>query len=153
MQVLAWFFPFFQGLFLGVIAMALHEAGHLIAAPLTGVKIKNVGFSWKGLYTRREPGSAAQNMIVSLAGPFTNLVLLALWPLSHKFGLANLCFAFFNMLPIEGSDGLRVWGCWREMKRERAAKAGSKLYTAYGASKPSTGTAAHLASESSPNQD
>jgi len=153
MGVLAWFFPFFQGLLLGVIAMTFHEAGHLIAAPLAGVKIKNIGLSWKGLYTRREPGSASQNMIVSLAGPFTNLVLLALWPLSHRFGLANLCFAFFNVLPIEGSDGERIWRCWREMKKERLAKASSKPYTAYGASKSSAGTAAQLVSESNSTQE
>ena len=33
MQVLAWFFPFFQGLLLGIIAMVFHEAGHLDRSP------------------------------------------------------------------------------------------------------------------------
>lgn len=149
MQVLAWFFPFFQGLFVGVIAMAFHEAGHLIAAPLAGIKIKTVGLKWKGLYTVREPGPPAKNIIVSLAGPFTNLALLALWPLSHKFGLANLCFAFFNILPIEGSDGERVWRCWREMQKERREKAATKPYTAYGAAAPAIAATVHLVSESS----
>lgn len=153
MHVLAWFFPFFQGLGLGLIAMTFHEAGHLFAAPLAGVRIKTVGLKWKGLYTVREPGTPAQNMIVSLAGPFTNLVLLAFWPLSHKFGLANLCFAFFNMLPIEGSDGERIWSCWRAMKKARKEKAASKPYTAYGASGATIGTAVHLVSESNSTQD
>ncbi len=152
-HTLAWFVPFFQGLGLGVIAMAFHEAGHLVAAPLAGVKIKTVGLKWKGLYIVREPGRPAQNMIVSLAGPFTNLALLALWPLSHKFGLANLCFAFFNVLPIEGSDGERVWKCWRQLKAEKRAKAASKPYTAYSAAGSTIGTAAHLVSESNPAQD
>lgn len=119
MHVLQWFFPFFQGLLVGVIAMTLHEAGHLIAAPLVGIKVKTVGFGWKGIYTLREPGPPLKNMIVSLAGPLTNVLLLSLWHLSPKLGLANLCFAFFNILPIEGSDGERVWKCWREIKRER----------------------------------
>lgn len=149
MQVLAWFFPFFQGLLLGIVAMIFHEAGHLIAAPLVGIRVKSVGFTWKGLYTIRESGSPLRNLLVSLAGPLTNLALLALWPLSRKFGLANLCFAFFNILPIEGSDGERVWRCWREMKKERKAKAALKQYTAYGASTRSVGTAVHLVSESS----
>ncbi len=149
MHVLAWFFPFFQGLFLGIVAMAFHEAGHLITAPLVGIKIKTVGLKWKGLYTVREPGPPTRNLIVSLAGPLTNFALLALWPLSHKFGLANLCFAFFNILPIEGSDGDRVWNCLREIRKERQAKVATKPYTAYGATSPGLGTAVHLVSESS----
>jgi len=149
MHVLAWFVPFFQGLGLGVIAMAFHEAGHLVAAPLVGIRIKTVGLKWKGLYTIREAGPPDKNMLVSLAGPLTNLALLALWPISHKFGLANLCFAFFNMLPIEGSDGDRIWQCWREMEKERQVRAASKPYTAYAPSSRSLGTAAHLISETS----
>jgi Zn-dependent protease len=149
MQVLAWFFPFFQGLLLGIIAMVFHEAGHLIAALLVGIRVKSVGFTWKGLYTVRERGTPLTNLLVSLAGPLTNLALLALWPLSRKFGLANLCFAFFNILPIEGSDGERVWRCWRELKKERRTKAAAKPYTAYAASAPAIGTAVHLVNESS----
>jgi len=149
MQVLTWFFPFFQGLLLGIIAMVFHEAGHLIAALLVGVRVKSVGFTWKGLYTVRERGTPAMNLLISLAGPLTNLALLALWPLSKKFGLANICFAFFNMLPIEGSDGERVWRCWRELKKERRAKAAAKVYTAYGPSTPAMGPAVHLVNESS----
>jgi Zn-dependent protease len=155
MRVLTWLFPFFQGLFLGVIAMALHELGHLVAAPLVGIKIKTVGLKWKGLYTVREAGPPAKNLIVSFAGPLTNLALLALWPLSHRFGLANLCFLFFNILPIEGSDGERIWKCWRQIKRDRRNRGASKLYTAYG-SVQSTIPAARfedLVSEPSPADD
>lgn len=125
MHVLAWLFPFFQGLLLGIIAMAFHEAGHIMTAPLVGIKIKTIGLTWKGLYTVREAGPPAKNLIVSLAGPLTNLTLLLLWPLSPKLGLANLCFAFFNILPIEGSDGERVWTCWRQVQRDRRNLAAS----------------------------
>lgn len=147
MRVLAWFVPFFQGLGLGLIAMAFHEAGHLIAAPLLGIRIKTVGLKWKGLYTVREAGPPDKNLLVSLAGPLTNLLLLALWPLSRKFGLANLCFAFFNMLPIEGSDGDRIWQCWRQIKKERQERTSAKPYTAYPSSPETVGTNAHLVSE------
>lgn len=122
MHVLRWLSPFFQGLLVGVIAMTLHELGHLVAAPLAGIKVRTVGFGWKGLYTLREPGPPLKNIIVSLAGPLTNMLLLPFWHLSPKLGLANLCFAFFNILPIEGSDGERIWSCWRQIKRERASR-------------------------------
>jgi Zn-dependent protease len=120
MELLRWLIPFFQGLLVGLVAMAIHEMGHLIAAPLVGIKVRTVGLGWKGIYTLREPGPPAKNIIVSLAGPLTNVLFLAFWHLSPKLGLANLCFAFFNVLPIEGSDGERVWKCWRQIKRERA---------------------------------
>lgn len=153
MGLLAWFVPVFQGLGLGVIAMVFHEAGHLAAAPLVGIRIKTVGLTWKGLYTLREAGPPDKNILVSLAGPFTNLALLAFWPLSHKFGLANLCFAFFNILPIEGSDGERIWQCWREINKKRKTRAAAKPYAAYTNPSPSTGSSAHLVSEASSRQE
>lgn len=116
---LEWFFPIFRGLFLGVLAMTVHEAAHLVTALAVGVKIKKIGFRWKGLYIVREAGTPAKNALVSLAGPMANLVLLLTWHWSPLFGLANLCFTFFNLLPLQGSDGERAWMCWRAMQMER----------------------------------
>lgn len=118
MPSLAWFLPCFQGLMFGVLAMTLHELGHLLAAMAVGVRVKMIGLRWKGVYMVREAGPAQKNLLISLAGPLTNFALLLCWPLSEKFFLANLCFAFFNLLPIEGSDGDRILRCWAQMKRE-----------------------------------
>lgn len=118
MRSLEWFLPMFQGIFLGFLAMTLHEAAHLVTARLLGIKVKKIGLRWKGLYTVREPGSPRENVIVSLAGPLLNLALLLAWHWSPTFGLANLCFFGFNVLPIEGSDGERVWRCWHQMQRQ-----------------------------------
>ena len=112
-----WFMPIFQGVFLGLLAMTVHEAGHMVAARLAGIKVSGLGVSWKGMYTLRETGSARGNMFVSLAGPLVNLALLALWHWNPTFGLANLCFFGINALPIQGSDGERAWRCWNEMQR------------------------------------
>ena len=135
MHVLRWLVPFFQGLLVGLIAMTLHEVGHLAAAPLVGIKVRTVGLGWKGLYTLREPGPPLKNIVVSLAGPLTNVLLLTFWHLSPKLGLANLCFAFFNILPIEGSDGERIWKCWRQIKKERAGRSGFDIAPARGTDK------------------
>ena len=120
MPSLAWFSPIFEGLFLGLVAATLHEVGHLLAARAVGVNVKAIGFTWKGMYMVREAGPPAKNLLVSLAGPLMNATLLLFWPLSPAFGLANLCFAFCNLLPIQNSDGERAWACWRAIKRERA---------------------------------
>ena len=120
MPSLAWFFPIFNGLFLGLIAATFHEIGHLLVAHALGVNVKTVGFTWKGMYMVREAGPTAKNLAVSLGGPAMNVLLLTCWTLSPAFGLANLCFAFCNLLPIRNSDGDRAWSCLLELKREKA---------------------------------
>ena len=115
--LLHWLYPIFEGMVIGLLAMALHECGHLLAATLLGVKIKAIAINWKGLCTVREAGSPVKNLLVSIAGPFVNCALIVMWHTSPIFGLANLCFAFFNILPIEGSDGDRALKCWEQMKK------------------------------------
>lgn len=123
MSVVRWLFPFTQGLGLGVLAMLLHEAGHLVAALIVGLQIKNVGMKWnKGLYTVRQHGTPLQNLLVSAAGPLANLILLATATKVPLFALANFCYALANMLPIEGSDGFRIAVCWHQLRSSQAAE-------------------------------
>ena len=105
---LNWYFSFFQGCFFGVAAMALHESAHIATALALGLRIKKVGLNWKGIYTMRETGPANKSLLVALAGPLINLTLIATWHWLPNFGLANFCFAVFNLLPITGSDGERA---------------------------------------------
>ena len=100
--------------------MLLHECGHLAASLVLGIRVKNVGMKWnKGLYIIREGGTPHQNLLVALAGPLVNLLLIASVPWSPLFGMANFCYALANMLPIEGSDGFRVAGCWQQLRHNR----------------------------------
>ena len=123
MHAIHWLYPFVNGLGFGVIAMLLHECGHLTAALLLRVRIKKIGMKWnKGLYIVREQGTPQQSLLIALAGPFTNLLLIgtSLWiPL---FGAANFCYALANMLPIQGSDGYRIAACWREIRLHQSAE-------------------------------
>ena len=122
MSVVLWLFPFAQGLGLGVLAMLAHEFGHLAVASILGLRIKNVGMKWnKGLYTVRQQGTPFQNLLVASAGPLTNLFLLATTTSVPLFGLANLCYALANALPIEGSDGYRIAMCWQQLRSRPAA--------------------------------
>ena len=122
MSVVHWLFPFAQGLGLGVLAMLVHEGGHLIAAFILGVKIKSVGMKWnKGLYTVRQHGTPLQNLLVSVAGPLTNILFLAVATSVPLFRLANFCYALANMLPIEGSDGYRIAICWQQLRSRQVA--------------------------------
>lgn len=111
-----WFIPMIDGTLFGLLAMVLHEIGHVCVAQGLGLKVKNVGFNWKGMYTVREAGPPEISLQVSLAGPLTNLALIPLWSISPIFGLANLVCGVTNLLPIPGSDGKRALNCWRQMR-------------------------------------
>ena len=43
---------------------------------MVGVRVKSVGLCMKGMYVVREAGTPAKNLLVSLAGPLTNVALL-----------------------------------------------------------------------------
>ena len=115
---LHWYLPLLHGMAIGLVAMASHEAAHIVAALALGIKVKRVGLGWKGIYTVRDSGPPGKNMLVSLAGPAMNLVLLPFWHLLPIFGLANLCCGVVNLLPIEGSDGLRALRLWRQIQKK-----------------------------------
>lgn len=104
---------------LGALAMMLHEGGHLTAALCLGVRIRSVGLDWKGVYVVREAGPLWKNLVVTFAGPFTNLLFSLFFHQSAGFSLANLCFGLVNLLPIQGSDGERILG-YLEKTREHA---------------------------------
>ena len=73
------FEPVLVGFGLGIIAMILHECGHLAAAAAVGVRVKRVGIQWnKGFFTVREKGTVHQNLLIALAGPFVNLLLVGI---------------------------------------------------------------------------
>jgi Zn-dependent protease len=85
---------------------------------MVGVKVKSVGLCMKGLYIVREAGSPSKNLLISLAGPLTNVALLILfWNASREFMLANMCFAVCNLLPVKGSDGDRALDCLIQMQK------------------------------------
>ncbi len=114
-----WIFSLVGTMFLGIIAMVLHEFGHLVTSLMVGIKVKSVGMCMKGMYIVREAGSPMKNMFVSLAGPLTNVALILLfWDVSTTFTLANLCLAICNLAPVRGSDGDRAWTCFEQLQKQ-----------------------------------
>lgn len=114
-----WLISLTGTLFLGLSAMVLHEFGHLVTSLMVGIRVKSIGLCMKGMYIVREAGSPMKNLLISLAGPLTNVALILLfWGHSPKFVLANLCLAICNLAPVKGSDGERVLRCIKEMQKE-----------------------------------
>lgn len=116
-----WLFSLAGTMFLGLVAMVLHETGHLVTSLMVGIRVKSVGLRMKGMYIVRESGTPAKNLLISLAGPLTNVALILLfWHASPTFTLANLCLAICNLAPIRGSDGDRALMCLAQMQKESA---------------------------------
>jgi len=116
-----WLISLAGTLFLGISAMALHEFGHLVTSLMVGIKVKSIGLCMKGMYIVREAGSPTKNLLISLAGPLTNVALVLLfWNISTKFVLANLCLAICNLVPLKGSDGDRALLCLEQIQKESA---------------------------------
>lgn len=118
---LAVFLPFLEFALFALLAMVLHELGHLVTARVLGVKVHRVGVCLKGIYILREAGAPEQNIRISMAGPLVNVLLLALWPVAPLFAMANLLCAASNLLPLPGTDGYRIMTLAQGMREAQTA--------------------------------
>ena len=99
-----------QVVLLALLALFLHEGGHILAAWSLGVKVKRVGISHKGMYIVRECGSPSHNLSIALAGPLLNLLLAGCFRRTAPiFAVLNLGMGLSNLIPAAGSDGQHAW--------------------------------------------
>ena len=121
-----------------VVALLIHELGHLAAARLCRVPASEFGLGWGrklfgfhaggveyklhalpfGAYVRLDivelqRRSLSRQVLVLLAGIIVNMVAAALTP-GTNFGTVNLLLAATNLLPLYQQDG---WKCGMVMLR------------------------------------
>ena len=107
--------------FLTLIAVAVHEAGHIAALVYFshGYRFFGVGSGFR--LSAREALSYREEIVVAASGPLVNIALfIAASPLiilgggeyARVFGLINLFTAISNLLLIEGYDGYRIAECF-----------------------------------------
>jgi Zn-dependent protease len=100
-----------QFLTASLLALLVHEYGHLTVALLQGVHVKLLGWrSFKGAYIKRETShSHLAEIMIAAAGPVANL-LATLIPSANPWWVGvNLILALGNLLLINGSDGSRIY--------------------------------------------
>jgi Zn-dependent protease len=96
-----------------VVSLLLHEMGHMLAAIMLRVPVREFGLCLRGAYNRRAyAGRRRFEVLISAAGPLMNLFLvlplLYLPVIGTKLALCNLSICVVNLLPLPSSDGLRI---------------------------------------------
>lgn len=91
---------------IALLAVLIHEAAHIYAATVLGIRVKRIGITWRGPFIVREQGTPLASACTALAGPLSNLVLSVLfWNVAPTFAQVNLVLGVFNLIPMQGTDG------------------------------------------------
>lgn len=112
----------FISVFSYIFCVFLHELGHFIMASFLGYKLNKINFMPFGASLSGKENvfyKTKHEVLVSIAGPLTNLILLIIslalfwcFPVCYifleDFYFANLITLMFNLLPVYPLDGGRV---------------------------------------------
>ena len=122
---------------LTLLSALLHECGHLLAARLLRVPLKDLHMDFVG--ARLEVGgrmlSFGEEWLLAAAGPLASLLCAAggalLWgrvAYADVFSCASLVLGLLNLLPIQGFDGGRMTEaavmCWFGVRVSRIVMRG-----------------------------
>ena len=112
------------GVFAGVL---LHEAAHLVAAKVLGLKVYRVRISWRRVCVQVEATNEPwSDLLIAASGPAVNLLLAAACSVFlPAFGRANLLLGWCAMIPFPGSDGRRILSAWWQLPDSAQAEYGS----------------------------
>ncbi len=92
-----------------VIALTIHEVGHLVAALILRIKFQRIKITLFGfnLNANLESIKLSKKIMLFFAGPFLNLVMFFVLADTeyNSFANANIFLAGVNMIPVVPLDG------------------------------------------------
>jgi Zn-dependent protease len=101
-----------------ILAAFLHELGHIGAASLCGIHLREcqIGIYGAGLVPDGNVYSYGQEIFLCLCGPLVNFICasVGIWFLQGEsafwegFVFSSLALGVLNLLPIQGFDGARI---------------------------------------------
>lgn len=114
------YFEWFNDIFYYIVAVVLHEYGHMLVAKFLGYNCYGITFDLYGAEVHSNNNfKRKDDIVISLAGPIVNVLLImltvCLWWLfpstynfTHSFLTCNIFVMLFNLLPIYPLDGGRI---------------------------------------------
>lgn len=97
--------------FAWTLAVIVHECGHLVACRLCGIGKYEIRIHPYGMRISTEGLPILQQLITSLAGPITGLVVLCFARWCPVIAIFSLALSVFNLLPLADSDGYHALHC------------------------------------------
>ncbi|MBE6543829.1 MAG: hypothetical protein E7675_05470 [Ruminococcaceae bacterium] len=99
-----------ENILLPIMAAAVHEGGHLMAAAILGIDVCSVRLSFGGAVIKADGLEASEwkKAAVLLSGSLANItvgILVMLLSFASGFAFANLILGVFNLLPVKSLDG------------------------------------------------
>lgn len=122
------YFGWYNSFFFYVVVATLHEYGHYFVLKMYGYEMKGITYSLSGAgLVGNTNFKDKHEIIISLAGPFVNLILIfltiAFWWIfpssylfTYDFFITNIIVGIFNLLPIYPLDGGRILSAVMSMK-------------------------------------
>lgn len=96
-----------------IVALIIHELGHITIAYLQGEKIsilKILPFGFACRFKNQSKINKNKMLKILIAGPAVNIITAGLffyW--TEDFAITNLLMGIFNLLPIGELDGMRIF--------------------------------------------
>lgn len=88
-----------------LLAVALHEMGHVIACLLCGGRIQSVHIGVSGAKIEAVGLSYGKQLVASLAGPITGLFTVAFCKWIPMTAMLSTIHSAYNLFPLAGLDG------------------------------------------------
>ncbi len=99
-----------------LLALTIHELGHIAAIKILKGKLTQIIFSGVGINIKAEfcaDNDNIERLFVALAGPFANLTaFFAFFAIDRNVSRLCMAFALYSLIPIEGFDGRDIIGAF-----------------------------------------